>query len=298
MILACSQSSDTMVYVRGGSFQMGDTFNEGEAAEQPVHEVRLSSFLIAPYEVTVGEFREFITATGYRTSAEVQQGAYVFDGSTMTLDEGASWRNPGFDQTDRHPVVCVSWYDAIEYCNWRSRQEGREPCFHGNNGKIYCNFGADGYRLPTEAEYEYAARCRGRLVRYTWGSGEPILGDNPAANILDESAGPVFGGDQRWIGYDDSCVYTAPVGSYASNDLGIYDMSGNVYEWCWDWRVTDYYDSSPSDDPVGPDSGSVRACRDIGFRCPVHKVRVANRGFAPPGMAYAHVGLRLVRTAP
>jgi len=152
------------VYVEGGSFMMGS--NDGEDDVKPVHKVTVSPFWIGKYEVTVEEFREFVDDTGYRTDAERKGGAYIWNGSNWEQKSDANWRNPYFPQNDRHPVTCISWYDALTYCNWRSGREGLRSVYSikgGANlsdwskGEIICDWTANGYRLPTEAEWEFAA---------------------------------------------------------------------------------------------------------------------------------------------
>jgi formylglycine-generating enzyme required for sulfatase activity len=290
-----------MILVEGGSFRMGDVFGDGDEDEQPVHQVRLDSYFIGRHEITVGEFRAFADSTDYVSTAEAGDGALVFneEARKQIRKQDANWRNPYHQQGDRHPVVCVSWYDAIAYCNWRSEQEGLEPAYSGSGDGIVCDFTANGYRLPTDAEWEYAARSRGKERRYAWGEGDPVVDGTKYANIRDEAFKARFPfAEDIWPGgYDDGHVFTAPVGSFTPNDLGIYDLSGNVYEWCWDWFDRGYYADSPIDNPRGPASGSERCCRDIGFGCPLLYVRVLSRGLAPPDYRAEHVGFRLARSA-
>ena len=146
-----------------------------------------------------------------------------------------SWRNVGFAQTDLHPVVCVSWNDAVAFCDWLSRKEGKT------------------YRLPTEAEWEYACRA-GTTTRY-WCGDDPE-GLARAANVPDASAKSLF---PAWktIGASDGCVFTAPVGSYRPNPFGLYDMHGNAWQWCSDWAYSRYYEISPPADSAGARVGEM-----------------------------------------
>ncbi|MBN1211000.1 MAG: formylglycine-generating enzyme family protein [candidate division Zixibacteria bacterium] len=295
-----NNADSKMVLVDGGTFRMGNIFSEGDEDELPVHEVMLDAFYISKYEVTVGEFREFVKATGYKTTAETEGGANIFDGVKMVHDSSACWRNVNFKQSDNHPVIFVSWYDAVAYCNWLSTKEGLIPCYSGVGDRVTCNFEAKGYRLPTEAEYEFAARCRGKEYKYAWGNGEPYINDIKAANIRDEAALREWGPEvvkTYWYDYDDEYVFTSPVGMYAPNEQGVFDMSGNVYEWCWDWYNENYYRDSPSKNPRGPESGELRCCRDVGYGCLPEKDRSANRGKGKPGDRFDNVGFRLVRSA-
>jgi formylglycine-generating enzyme required for sulfatase activity len=180
-----------------------------------------------------------------------------------------SWRNPGFPQTDDHPVVCVSWNDAQAFLHRLSRKPEKT------------------FRLPTEAEWEYAARSGGKRYKYSWGNG------SPSGNIRDEAlkrAYPQAKG--QWQGYDEGFVYTAPVGSFSPNELGLYDMSGNVWEWCQDWYEQDYYARSPKDNPAGPGSGEYRVVRGGSWSAVPRGVRAANRNRGWPSDRVCGVGFR------
>jgi formylglycine-generating enzyme required for sulfatase activity len=290
-----------MVWVEGGEFLMGDIFGDGADNERPPHSVRLDPYYIGRCEVTLAEFQEFVEETGYVTSAESGSGALVFDESErkQVLKADASWRNPFHAQSSCHPVVCVSWYDAIAYCNWKSEHEGLNKCYVGEGGDVICDFDTDGYRLPTEAEWEYAARSGGKEHRYAWGNGQPFVNGRAAANIRDVSFRRRFphARDVWPGGYEDGEVFTSPVGRYEPNELGIHDITGNVYEWCWDWKSDVYYAESPRDNPRGPETGSVRACRDVGFGCPIPSISNLSRGYAKPVYRAEHVGFRLARSA-
>ena len=218
-----------MVRVEGGAFFMGDTFGGGEADERPVRRVTVSVFHMGRTEVTVREFRRFVEETGYRTNAETFDGSYVWANNLWELKADASWRNPYFLQDDDHPVVVVSWRDAAAYCNWLSWKEGLRPAYVITDNSVTWDFSSDGYRLPTEAEWEYAARggSGSRGYRYA-GSNDP--------------------GAVAWYG-GNSGGRTRSVGKKAPNELGLYDMSGNVWEWCWD--LYELYPDTPQIDPRG-----------------------------------------------
>jgi formylglycine-generating enzyme required for sulfatase activity len=273
-----------MVYVQGGTFNMGST--DGQDDEKPVHQVTVSSFYICRYEVTVGEFRQFVNATGYKTQAETGGGAYIWTGSAWEQKSDANWKNPYLAQNMDHPVTCVSWYDAIAYCNWRSRNEGLMPVYSVNNsfapadwskGTVECDFKSNGYRLPTEAEWEFAARGGTKSKGYTYSGSDAI-------------------GSVAWF-WDNANKSTQQVGLEASNELGIYDMSGNVWEWCWDWYDSGYYAKSPGSDPRGAGSGSSRVLRGGAWYNSGNYCRVAFRNCSGPDDRNTYTrGFRLART--
>jgi len=287
-----------MVLVRGGTFTMGDAFGLGDPDEVPRHEVEVSDFYLAPYPVTRHEFRKFVEATGYSTTAETGGGlrVYVTEEKKVETRDGGSWRDPGFPQGDDHPVVGVSWFDAVRYCNWRSEQEGLRPCFKFKEGTVSCDFSVDGYRLPTEAEFEFAARCRGQERKYPWGDGTPEIDGRPIANIKDDTAHRDEGWGKHWEGYDDGFVFTSPVDAMSPNELGLYDMGGNVYQWCWDWFAPEYYGIGNMRDPVGPGTGEMRSARGSGFGCPLHRLRASNRGAGKPSASFENTGFRVARS--
>jgi formylglycine-generating enzyme required for sulfatase activity len=263
-----------LVAVPAGCFQMGDTFGDGIAKEEkPVHEVCVDGFSMGKYEVKVGEFRKFVNATNYRTEAEKGDGCIAVgtDGK-WAKQSSVSWKSPGFSQTDNHPVVCVSWNDATEYSQWLSRQSGRR------------------YRLPTEAEWEYAARG-GTSGRNYWGNGT----DDACtyANVGDRTAKRKFSG---WTTHDcdDGHLYTAPAGSYRPNAFGLYDMIGNAWEWTQDWYSEGYYSNSPRSNPQGPSSGSYRVLRGGGWPNLPANVRASIRSGITPDSRNNYLGFRLV----
>ncbi len=256
--------------------------------EQPVHRVRLTrDFWLGAHEVTVGQFRQFVQASGYvPESVRDGSGAYGFNprydpSRTQRGDlfEGRDprywWQNPGFAQTDAHPVVNVTWNDAVAMARWLSEREGVT------------------YRLPTEAEWEYAARA-GSRTRYPGGDDPQVL--LRSANTFDRETALRW---PRWrdqAGHgSDGHAFTAPVGSYAPNAFGLYDMIGNVWEWCADWYAEDYYRRSPTDDPAGPASGKVRVRRGGSWHTWPLYARVAFRNWNTPETRYVLLGFRLLR---
>jgi sulfatase modifying factor 1 len=299
--LGCSSSEPTesMVLVKGGTFLMGDAYEAGDPDERPAHEVTVDDFHVFRYPVTRGEFREFVETTGYLTTAETEGGirVYVAAENKLEVRDDASWRDPGYRQEEDHPVVGVSWFDAVRYCNWRSERDGLRPCYRIEADGVRCDFTADGYRLPTEAEFEYALRCCGKNRKYPWGDGDPMVEGTPIANIKDETAHQKKGWKKFWEGYEDGYVFTSPVSALASNELGLHDMGGNVYQWCWDWFDEGYYSAGITMNPRGPESGEKRSARSSGFGCPIYRSRASNRGAAVPSNSFENTGFRLARSA-
>jgi len=218
-------SCPEMGVIPAGSFRMGSpTGEEGrEADEGPVHRVGIAEpFALATREVTVGEFRAFVEATGYRTEAEKGKGCAVLGDAKWEYDAKRNWRAPGFAQEADHPVVCLSWNDVHAYLKWLSNAAKRP------------------YRLPSEAEWEYAARARTKTARF-WGERPDQA--CAYANVSDKAIGP---DSPKVHDCNDKFVYTAPVGSYRANAFGLKDMLGNVWEWTEDC-YNDSYNGAPGD---------------------------------------------------
>ena len=259
--------------------------------EAPVHRVRIThAFWLGATEVTVGQFRRFLQASGYvPESVRDGTGGYGYNAAYDPArtargdafegrDARYSWQNPGFAQTDHHPVVNVSWNDAAAMARWLSAREGVT------------------YRLPTEAEWEYAARA-GSRTRYPAGDDPAVL--LTSANTFDRAVAPLWPRWQDRAGSgSDGQRFTAPVASYAPNAFGLYDMIGNAWEWCADWYGEDYYAHSPADDPPGPASGQVRVRRGGSWHTWPLYARVAFRNWNTPDTRYVLVGFRLLREAP
>jgi sulfatase modifying factor 1 len=283
---ATPHSTNGQVLIRGGSFEMGDHFDEGNLSdgESPVHKVELGDFYLDVTTVTNAQFAEFVKATAYVTEAEELGVSAVFHlafranaADVANRVEGAPWwlairranwrqpEGPGSDIETRqdHPVVHVTWNDAQAYAGWA------------------------GKRLPTEAEWEYAARGGLEGARFAWGDelmprGEWLCniwqGDFPNQNTE-----------------EDGFLTTAPVRSFWPNGFGLYQMAGNVWEWCADWFDPTYYAASAAKDPKGPVSGLARAMRGGSYLCHdsyCYRYRVAARSSNTPDSASANVGFR------
>lgn len=244
--------------------------------ELPLHPVRLTegSFISAS-EVTVGQFREFVKATKYKTDAEREDGGMIFSVAEgrWVPDKKMKWNSTPWEIADDQPVVFVSWNDAAAFCRWLSRKEKRT------------------YRLPTEAEWEIA--CRGGSVwsRYPWGNRLPGGRDTNFGDgrpKLPESLTTV----------DDGYKYVAPVMSYPPNGYGLYDMAGNVMEWVRDRYDRNYYASSPLENPEGPDVGTSRINKGGNWYASPADGRCAFRGFSGESMSFWNLGFRVVMEDP
>jgi sulfatase modifying factor 1 len=277
-----------------GEFQMGCAEKEIEAVlkwdpsyprewltDAPAHRVRLSRpYFMGMYEVTRGQFSEFVRASGYQTEAESDgKGGYGFKDGKYVQSPEFTWRAPGFEQDDGHPVVEVSWNDAVAYCRWLTEESQRR-------GELPAGWE---YRLPTEAEWEYACRGGSR--------GWYSFGDEPESlvrhgNVADASYSRSFSNKYRILSGDDGNVYTAPVGSYTPNRYGLFDLHGNVWEWCGDWY--DAYPTGSVSDPTGPVQGSYRVSRGGSWNYGAAYCRSANRfGYFPSTRSNCELGFRV-----
>jgi formylglycine-generating enzyme required for sulfatase activity len=233
-----------MILVEGGSFQMGS--GSGASDEKPVHTVTVKSFFLGNYEVTQKEWLEVMGS------------------------------NPSSFKGDNLPVEQIGWYDTVEYCNKRSLKEGLTPAYRGNGDSITCDFNASGYRLPTEAEWEYAAKG---------GNKDYMIFEYPGGNSP---------GNLAWY-RDNSGSQTHPVETKQPNSLGLYDMSGNVEEWCWDRYGS--YSGGNQTNPQGAFSGANRVWRGGGWGSTAEGVRSVRRGSYTPSGQTHYLGFRLARNA-
>jgi len=233
-----------MVLVEGGTFQMGSA--NGARNERPAHTVTVKTFYIGKYEVTQKEWYEVMKS------------------------------NPSQFMGDNLPVENVTWIDAIEFCNKLSVIEGLTPAYHGSGNNITCDWNANGYRLPTEAEWEFAAKG---------GKNDYVTSEYSGSNNFDSVA---------WYN-GNSGKKTQPVGTKAANSLGIHDMSGNVWEWCWDWWGN--YMNGTQTDPKGPASGKYRVLRGGSYGDNAWNIRSSSRGYNNSSFRNSFIGLRLARNA-
>ncbi|MFN9435888.1 MAG: formylglycine-generating enzyme family protein, partial [Planctomycetota bacterium] len=276
-----------LVLIPKGTFQMGSKLspkevdqrypgkNEKYYEDETPHQVVLSqSFYMSIHEVTVGQFRNFVEAEKYETEAETDaEGGWGYDQSTKNFSQTPkyTWRIPGFVKDDNHPVVNVSWNDAVAFCRWLSRVEGRE------------------YRLPTEAEWEYSCRA-GSSGEFSFGDdAEQLVGFGNVADATLKRHFPNFINDT--VSSSDGLLFTSRTGSYQSNEFGLYDMHGNVWEWCSDWYGE--YPRSSVTDPAGPATGSYRVYRGGGWGNAAASCRSAYRGRYTPSSRSISLGFRI-----
>ncbi|GAA2430264.1 formylglycine-generating enzyme family protein [Actinomadura vinacea] len=277
--------------VPGGRFLMGDHLGDGNPAdgEVPVHEVHVDPFTIDATTVTNTAFAAFVDTTGYVTDAESHGFSAVFHlalaapasdvlgpaaGAPWWLGvRGASWRNPGgrfsdLEGLDDHPVVHVSWNDAVAYCTWSGR------------------------RLPTEAEWEFASRGGLTGARFPW--GDELTSDGAWRANIWQGDFPVRNSAE------DGWVTTAPVRSFAPNHYGLWQTAGNVWEWCADWFDPAYYRTAPSDNPPGPGRGTTRVLRGGSYLCHdsyCNRYRNAARSSNTPDSSMGNAGFRTIAGA-
>lgn len=258
-----------MLRVDGGVYSMGDK------EKRTAHTVYVDDFYISQNEVTIADFKAFVDRTGYQTEAERDGSAktYVYvDETTRGWQDtpGAHWRKPGYDVIDTHPVTCVSWNDAVAYCSWLAKETGVA------------------YRLPTEAEWEFAAQSRRGGSAYAWGDREP---DGTQGNLADSRT--PYPWAVRTI--DDGHAFVAPVGSYPVNVFGLHDMSGNVWEWCQDYHAP--YTLNVQKNPTGPETGEARVMRGGSWMNEPKALQTRFRNYDDPSAHYNNLGFRVSHSA-
>jgi formylglycine-generating enzyme required for sulfatase activity len=282
----------SLARIPAGEFLMGaaDGDQDADKSEKPRRKVRITRpFYLGVHEVTVGQFRAFVRDTSYQTGAETDgKGSSGFNPALPGFEydkPGYTWKNLGWKQDDNHPVLNVSWHDATAFCRWLGKKENKA------------------YRLPTEAEWEYACRAGGQ-ARYITGDASDEL--KRIANVQDKSLvekKPRFSNsdDSSYltgpVPWDDGHPFSAPVGTFRPNGLGLYDMLGNAAEWCQDWHDKDYYRNSPHEDPTGPETGTARVVRGGAFLHQARHCRVSHRVAGTPSYHNYIIGFRALMEA-
>ena len=284
-----------LVMIPPGEFEMGSSLTPKELAtkfsqwsvqeewfegERPPHRVRISRpFDLGQHEVTIGQFRKFVEDDGYKTEAESDdKGGFGFDEEKIAWyqDRKFTWRNPGFTQLEDHPVVNVSWNDAQKFCAWLSDKEGKT------------------YRLPTEAEWEYACKAGTNTL---WSNGDDSEATARISNVADGTAKAKFSSFEAILARD-GYVFTAPVGKFAANLFGLFDMHGNVQELCEDNHDFKAYGqrSGMTVDPRQTEGGSLRVSRGGCWNLAPHFTRSAARAAYPQDHRDYALGFRVART--
>lgn len=259
-----------LIKVEGGTFSLGDQFGEGEKDELP-HRVTLDNFALGANEVSFYEYNLYC----------------LFNGIPLPTDE--NWGKGS------RPVINVSWFDAIRYCNWLSSQLGFEKVYKistdtFNQTQVSIIDFSNGFRLPTEAEWEYAARSRGKEMRFAWGNDE-IHGNIPDESLNKESR---YSNWEIFQDYTDGYPHTAPTNLFQQGELGFFDLTGNVWEWCWDRYGEFYYEASiNSRNPMGPDIGDHRILRGGSWGYIPYSCRISFRNGIYPERRSNSFGFRV-----
>jgi formylglycine-generating enzyme len=252
--LGAQEMPDYMVRVGGTIFRMGDAVGDGYSNERPMHAATVATFYISRHEVTQKEWQ----AVMGRNPSHFSIDDYPIE---------LRWNDM--------PVEQVTWLHAVEYCNKLSVMKGFEPCYTINGSAVSCDFTRSGFRLPTETEWEYAAKGGGLSSGYRFAGGNDI---NEVGWYRVNSRGATFPEEQK-----------------KPNELGLFDMTGNVFEWCWDWYGA--YGSSPVVDPRGPAAGSVHVIRGGAWGSDERECRTTYRAWGAPTDWGTNIGFRIVCTA-
>lgn len=289
-LTGAAQIKPEMVLVEGGNFQMGNSGSaspKGDPDERPVHNVTVKSFYISKYELTVKEYKQFIAEKESATDFSNLRN------HKMPSAPDSTWLAEHPD-TKKHypmptqkwwgwgedlPMFHITWYDAVSFCNWLSAKEGLQKCYSMNaDGGIEVDINKNGYRLPTEAEWEYAARG----------------GNKSKKTLYSGSSSP---SSVCW--YDETTALKGPkkVGTKAPNELGIYDMCGNVWEWCSDFYAKDYYAKCPKSNPINLNISPYRVIRGGSWHYNADYATLTSRDGPEPQYTNYNYGMRLCKTA-
>lgn len=279
---ASAQSAPTLRLLPGAAVYIGDTLHDPD--ERPVQQVQIRPFQLGAYEVTVREFAAFVQSSGYRTQAETGTGSYAWDSTGWTQHPLAHWLCDEAsrllpDSAWQRPVTHISWVDAAQYCNWLSQRESCRPVYTFQRDTVRADLSADGYRLPTEAEWEYAAAGGFPPKKYRYAGSD----------------------DLRQVGWfsNNSARHAHTVGGKTPNAFGLYDLCGNVWEWCHDRyfptrRPADRQTAAPADSSLRVP----RALRGGSFSNNAAHCRITNRSSRYPDYRDANTGFRVARSNP
>jgi len=268
-----------LIFIPPGKFTMGSQETEpGREAQEVQHGVEITKgFYLGKHEVSVGQFKHFVADTKFKTDGERDgNGAFGINDAGLFGERHSNftWKSPGFEQTDKHPVVGISWSDAKAFCTWISKKEKKV------------------YRLPTEAEWEYACRA-GTTSAYSFGDNGEKLAEN--GNGADATARARYPSWSIGIKAKDGHIFAAPVGQFKANAFGLHDMHGNVWEWCEDWYEPNSYAKEEQIDPVGPKMGKNKVQRGGGWSSDSKRLRSAARvGRDPVAYRGGYLGFRVV----
>ncbi len=273
-----------VVEVPAGEFEMGDNFGEGDPNELPVHTVYLDTYYIGKYEVTVAEYKKFMSDGGYTNSTYWSAGGFGNYGTQPEDWMSGEWQGGGVTGNDEIPVAGVCWYEAMAYCSWLSAKTGQT------------------FRLPTEAEWEKAARgdsskneSLGHQRRYPWGDNIENTNTNYfiSGDTYENRGG---NGGKTPVGYYDGSMHGSFQTQDNSSPYGAYDMAGNVLELCLDWFGENYYSNSPVNNPKGPETGTRHIFRGGGRHSEVSGIRSSYReSGTKPTTRSVTMGFRYVR---
>lgn len=293
-----------MALIPAGEFEMGDTYGEGDPSELPVHKVEVDAFYIDKWEVSNIEMCRVLQWALGRNFVEVRylsnsvaDGVFNTEGTSMELvdlndrDCQIVFSGGAFSPKKgkaHFPSVENGWHGALAYCHFRSDIDGLEPCV--DMTAWTCDFSKSGYRLPTEAEWEKAARGGMQGQHYSWSSE----GGSYSTHIDGSKANYLKSGDKF---ESDPVPTTVPVKYFEPNGYGLYNMPGNIHEWCYDFYSPDYYKNSPANNPTGPETGTEKCRRGGCWNSSPDLLRCATRGHKDPLHRGKHVGMRAVRKA-
>lgn len=282
---AVDAAAPQLVRIGAGQFAMGSPVREhgADPNEVPRHGVRVAAFEMGRTEVTVGQFRRFVQATGYRSEAERgaggPPGCVVYEAGDWTIRADRDWRSPGFAQTEDHPVVCVSWNDAQAYVRWLAHATGQ------------------GWRLPSEAQWEYAARA-GTRTRFFWGEDARASDLCLYANVADQAAKDAWHPPWSIANCADGHAYAAPVASARANPWGLHGTSGNVWEWTEDCYNTRYTGAPADGGAWRTGNCEMRPVRGGGWSSLPDFARSACRQTHYAAYRSSDLGFRVARTLP